>query len=144
MPATNLKPLVYLGLLPTLVFFFRCKNTIYDGPYCAQVNYYNKNTGTASEYTLYAEVENNILKEIKFPSGYLNKDHFGEVKVDSKGKANIIIEENQEYSIKLTGDVENCMTNVPKAIQCRGTTRSGRRCRNKTDNPSGLCWHHNK
>lgn len=133
-----------LPLFSTIVLLLSCKQTTHEGSYCAQVNYYNNNTGTSSEYTLFAVVENNILKEIKFPSGYLNQDHFGEVKVSSEGKAFFTIEESQEYKIKVTGDLENCLNNVLKAVQYRGTVRSGRRCRNKTDNPSGLCWHHNK
>ena len=136
------KRLSFIALL--IIGLLGCKQTIYNGSYCAKVNYYNKNTGTSSEYTLYAVVENNILKEIKFPSGYLNQDHFGVVKVSHDGKAVIEVEGNQEYRVKITGDVENCLINDAKAVQCKGITTTGRRCRNLTDNQSGFCWHHNK
>lgn len=33
-------------------------------------------------------------------------------------------------------------TNTESAIQCKGITQKGNRCRNKTKNPSGYCYHH--
>ena len=33
---------------------------------------------------------------------------------------------------------------LDKAVQCRGKTQRGFRCRNKTKNLNGLCHHHNK
>ncbi len=134
--------LFYFTTLLIILLSGSCKQTVYSGSYCAKVNYHNAKTGTSSEYTLNVSIENNILKEIKFPSGYLNQDHFGLVKVNQDGKAVVEIEGNLEYKVKITGDIENCMNNVAKAVQCTGISSTGRRCKNFTDNPGGLCHHH--
>ena len=41
---------------------FTDENGYLDGTYCAEINYYNPNTGTNSTYNLNVEVENNEVK----------------------------------------------------------------------------------
>ena len=138
------KSKVLTQILVALIFLASCKETVYNGSYCSTVQYYNKNTGTQSDYTLYVEVDRNVLKEIRFPSGYLNQENFGYVQITSGGKGTAYNDKGYEYHINITGSLEGCLDNVPNATQCNGTTKTGRRCKNLTDNESGFCWHHNK
>ncbi|RYE30454.1 MAG: hypothetical protein EOP48_31980, partial [Sphingobacteriales bacterium] len=48
-----------------------------DGTWCAEVEYYNPNTGTRNTYDLDVEVENNELIQIDWPNGgWLDESHF--------------------------------------------------------------------
>lgn len=48
-----------------------------DGTYCAEVEYFNPNTGTRNSYDLDVEVENGELTSIHWPNGgWLDESHF--------------------------------------------------------------------
>ena len=48
-----------------------------SGDYCAEVDYYNPNTGTSSTYTLNVEVEDNVLVTVHWPNGgWLDETHY--------------------------------------------------------------------
>ena len=48
-----------------------------DGTYCAEVEYYNPNTGTNNTYTLEVEVYNNEVTQINWGNGgWMDEDHF--------------------------------------------------------------------
>ena len=75
-----------------------------DGTYCAEVDYYNPNTGTSSDYTLEIEVESNEVVQINFGNGgWLDSDHMTPETLDGNGECTITSEKNYEYSIKITG-----------------------------------------
>ena len=75
-----------------------------DGTYCADVTYYNPNTGTSNDYTLEVEVSGNEVIQINFGNGgWLDSDHMSPETLDENGECTIISDKNYEYSIKITG-----------------------------------------
>lgn len=73
-----------------------------DGNYCAEVEYYNPNTGTRSTYTLEVEVESNEVVEIIFGNGgWLDSSHMTPEQLDENGACTIISDQNYEYSVQL-------------------------------------------
>lgn len=114
-----------------------------DDIYCAEVEYHNPNTGTTSSYILTVEVENNEIITINWPSGgWLDEDNFSGADLDEEGSTDFTSDYGYEYNIQIIGIGSNCFTNVPLARQCYGITKRGLRCKNMTDNPNRLCWHH--
>lgn len=115
-----------------------------DDTYCAEVEYYNPDTGTHSSYTLTVFVESNEIKQINFPSGgWMDRDHFSGAELDEDGHANFESDKGYEYEIKVIGSSRNCFTgNVSKAVQCKGITVDNEQCEHMTDNANGLCWQH--
>lgn len=81
-----------------------------DGTYCAEVDYYNPNTTTRSEYALEVEVENNEVVKIYFGNGgWLDTDHFSPELIDEDGTCTITSDRNYEYSIQLIEKDGNCI-----------------------------------
>lgn len=114
-----------------------------DDTYCAEVEFYNPNTGTNSSYTLTVVVEDNEVTCINFPNGgRLDNEHFSDATLDDQGSAYFTSDKGYDYEIQIIGKGGECFTNVPSAVQCIGMTRQGRRCKNMTDNPNQLCWQH--
>jgi hypothetical protein len=75
-----------------------------DDTYCAEVEYYNPNTGTRSTYTLNVEVENNELTVIHWPNGgWLDDSHFEPQELDSSGNCSFTSDNGYEYDIHITG-----------------------------------------
>lgn len=75
-----------------------------DGTYCAEVDYFNPNTGTRGDYTLEVEVENNEVVRISFGNGgWLDSDHMTPQELDENGECNITSDRNYEYGIRITG-----------------------------------------
>ena len=112
-----------------------------DGTYCAEVEYYNPNTGTRSSYTLTVEVEDNELTQINFPQGWLDNDNFS-AELDEDGNASFTSDKGYDYEIHIIGGEDGCFESVPSAQQCTGTTEDGSQCEHLTDNSNGLCWQH--
>lgn len=81
---------------------FDASNDIYpDGKYLADVEYYNPNTGTTSNYSLKVKVRNNKVHEIEFDNGgWLDDDHFYPEKL-KRGSATIETDKGYEYKIIL-------------------------------------------
>ncbi|MDR2233603.1 MAG: DUF1016 N-terminal domain-containing protein [Tannerella sp.] len=79
---------------------FGCKK--YDnGNYCAQVEYYNPNTGTHSTYTLPVKVKDNKLTVIHFSNGgWLDDSHFTPPAIKN-GKASFVSDRKYRYEIKI-------------------------------------------
>ncbi|MCB9319588.1 MAG: hypothetical protein H6570_09920 [Lewinellaceae bacterium] len=140
----------FILLLFSCILFNECINTnqhgknIYDGAYCAEVTYYNPNTGRESEYTLTIVVDDNELDRINFPNGHLGNDHYEHTEFDWEGYLNFTSERGYEYSVQIIGEASGCYDDLPKAIQCLGITKDGSRCKRLTDNPSGYCWQHER
>ncbi|WP_076606491.1 hypothetical protein [Rufibacter radiotolerans] len=81
-----------------------------DGTYCAEVDYYNPNTGTSSTYTLEVEVESNELTTIHWPSGgWLDDSHFSSTDI-SEGDASFTSDRGYEYTVKIIGEGGGCST----------------------------------
>lgn len=74
-----------------------------DGTYCADVDYYNPDTGTRSTYTLNVEVEGNEVVRINFSSGWLDSSEFSSEVVDSGGSCSITGFDGRQFDIQITG-----------------------------------------
>jgi hypothetical protein len=75
-----------------------------DGTYCADVDYYNPNTGTKNRYTLQVEVQKNEVVKILFGNGgWLDSEHMKPQNVGQKGECIISTDRNYEYTIKIKG-----------------------------------------
>ena len=75
-----------------------------DGTYCADVTYYNPNTGTNSDYVLEVEVENNELVQINFGNGgWMDEDHFYAQDLDDEGYCSFTSDRGYEYTVTITG-----------------------------------------
>ncbi len=87
-----------------------------DGTYCAEVEYYNPNTGTQSPYELEVEVSGNQVVQINFGNGgWLDTDHFSPEDIDSDGQCTIVSNRNYEYAIQLVEKDGNCrLDDVPE------------------------------
>jgi hypothetical protein len=75
-----------------------------DGTYCAEVTYYNPNTGTNSTYTLRVEVEDNFVVAFYWPNGgWLDSDHFTPEELDSDGYCSFESDQGYEYTVTIIG-----------------------------------------
>lgn len=78
-----------------------------DGTYCADVKYYNPNTGTENTYTLEVEVCNNEVTQINWNNGgWMDEDHFTAEQLDSDGSCSFTSDNGYEYTVTITGS--NC------------------------------------
>lgn len=111
-----------------------------DGTYCADVEYYNPNTGTQSSYELEVEVESGEVTQINFPRGYLDQSNFSSGGELDGADAEIESDKGYTYSVHLTG-TSPCSYRTT-AVRCIGITKSGNQCRKLTDNPGGYCSQH--
>ena len=80
-------------------------NIIYpDGTYCADVEYYNPDTGTRNTYSLNVEVENNEVTVIQWTNGgWLDSSHFSPEELDSSGSCSFTTFDGKQYDIQITG-----------------------------------------
>lgn len=68
---------IFIGIPILLLFIPKKVDTSEDGTYCAEVEYYNPETGTESTYTLPVEVEDDMVVKLSFPNGgWLDDTHF--------------------------------------------------------------------
>ena len=117
------------------------ESDIWNGSYCAEIEYYNPNTDNYSNYTLIIDVNENDLEQINFPNGgYL--DDFYSVEFDDDGYTKFTSDKGYDYEVQIVGDSANCFENVPMAVQCIGITENSEQCENLTDTASGYCWQH--
>jgi hypothetical protein len=84
--------------------YYSEENGYEDGTYCAEVTYYNQNTGTRNTYTLEVEVESNELVKIYWNNGgWLDEDHFNAQELDNDGTCSFTSDKEYEYNIEITG-----------------------------------------
>jgi len=73
----------------------------YNGTYCAEVEYYNPNTGTRSTYELDVEVDDGYLVQIDWPNGgWLDETHFSSEDISS-GECSFTSDRGYEYIVTL-------------------------------------------
>jgi hypothetical protein len=76
----------------------------YEGDYCADVNYYNPNTGNSSNYTLNVLVEDNQLVTIYWPNGgWMDDDHFSPEELDDNGYCSFTSDKGYDYEVQISG-----------------------------------------
>lgn len=73
----------------------------YNGTYCAEVEYYNPNTGSRSTYDLDVEVEDGYLVQINWPNGgWLDETHFSSEDISS-GECSFRSDRGYRYTVTL-------------------------------------------
>lgn len=115
-----------------------------DGTYCADIDYYNPDTGTRSTYTLNVEVESNEVTVIQWPNGgWLDSSHFNSEELDSDGSCSITAFDGKQYEIQITGsecsytdeaDVQNDFSEDQAALTCP-------KCGSDKETYDDLCWY---
>lgn len=81
--------------------YYKLTGNYPDGVYCAEVEYYNSNTGTRSNYNLDVEVENGDLTVIYWAnSGWLDDTHFIPENISS-GECIFYSDKGYRYTIVL-------------------------------------------
>jgi hypothetical protein len=69
-----------------------------DGEYCAEVIYFNENTGTRSSYRLTVEVEDLEVIVIQWPNGgWLDHSHFCCAELDEDGYTSFTSDKGYQY-----------------------------------------------
>ncbi len=129
-------------LITTINIISGCKESTYNGRYCADVQYYNPNSGTSSDYKLIVTVSDNQLVKLDFPQGYLSDEDLPVSTFSTDGESNLTLSNGYKYSIHISGPESGCFDGVTKPTQCKGTTKKGKRCKKLTDNANGLCHIH--
>ena len=80
------------------------EETYPDGTYCADIDYYNPDTGTRSTYTLNVEVKSNEVTVIQWSNGgWLDSSHFTPEELDSGGSCSFTTFDGNQYDIQITG-----------------------------------------
>lgn len=115
-----------------------------DGTYCADIEYYNPDTGTRSTYTLNVEVENNEVIVIQWSNGgWLDSSHFTPEALDSNGSCSFTSDKGYEYDIQITGsecnytdetEAQNDSEGDQAAVTCS-------KCGGDKETYDELCWY---
>ncbi|MDG4950785.1 hypothetical protein NLM59_07600 [Weeksellaceae bacterium KMM 9724] len=74
-----------------------------DDTYCADVKYYNPDTGARSNFTLNVEVEDNEVTVIHFFTGWLDGSEFSSQDLDSNGYCSIRLYDGRKFEVQITG-----------------------------------------
>jgi hypothetical protein len=75
-----------------------------DGTYCANIDYYNPDTGTRNTYTLNVEVESHEVTVIQWSNGgWLDSSHFSPEELDSSGSCSFTTFDGKQYDVQITG-----------------------------------------
>lgn len=84
----------------------------YNGTYCAEVEYYNPNTGSRSTYDLDVEVEDGYLIQINWPNGgWLDETHFFSEDISS-GECSFSSDRGYQYTVTLGEKGGGCYNNT--------------------------------
>jgi hypothetical protein len=104
------KTLMRLLLIGVNILIIGCgvRHNVQDGTNCAEIEYYNSETGTRSTYFLKVEIENNKLTVIHWPNGgWLDDSHFTPPDI-SDGNTSFTDDRGREYTVKITNNGEDC------------------------------------
>lgn len=81
------------------------RDELEDGTYCADVTYYNPNTGTTNTYQLNVAVENSELIKIFWNNGgWLDESHFSPEEIDSDGFCSFWSDKGYRYTVQIKGN----------------------------------------
>lgn len=84
--------------------FTGVSSEILDGDYCAEIEYYNPDTGTNSTYTLPIEVSDGYLTRIKWSNGgWLDNSHFTEPEFDGD-TTSFTDDRGNDYTVTIISD----------------------------------------
>ena len=123
-------------------------NIIYsDGTYCADIEYYNPDTGTRSTYSLNIEVENNEVTVIHWPNGgWLDDSHFSPEELDSEGYCSFTSDKGYEYTIQITGPECNFTDESVAQSDSEEDQReiTCPKCGEDKESYDDLCWYCNR
>ncbi len=87
-----------------------------DGTWCADVEYYNPNTGTRNTYQLNVEVKSNELIQIDWPNGgWLDETHFSAEDI-SDGECSFTSDRGYEFTVTLNSE-EGCSSTGQYRLQ---------------------------
>jgi hypothetical protein len=125
-------------------------NSYHDGTYCADVTYYNSNTGTSRTYTLNVEVKDNQLILIHWPNGgWLDGSHFSPKELDSDGFCSFTSDRGYQYRVQIrstpciSSDSYEKDDEVDKCIRCGNEVYNYRmyckKCIDEDENTCGYC-----
>lgn len=99
-----------------------------DGTYCADVSYYNPNTGTSNSYTLEVEVQSNQVTQINWGNGgWMDEDHFYAQDLDDNGYCSFSSDKGYDYTVQIIGQdcggtdetsIESDMQEDEEAVTC--------------------------
>jgi hypothetical protein len=95
--------------------FYNDEEGYSDDTYCADVEYYNPDTGTRNTYTLNVDVEGNEVVKINFSSGWLDSSEFSSEALDSNGFCSITCYDGRQFDIQITGS-ECSFTDASKML----------------------------
>lgn len=116
-----------------------------DGEYCADVQYFNPNTGTTSNYTLNVEVEDNELIVIHWANGgWLDNNHFYPEELDEDGWCSFESDKGYQYEVQITGspcsftDAESAELDHKREVAYTTCPKCGEE-KNKYDNNCYSC-----
>ncbi len=138
------KSLSLVSLLIFVIGSFYCTSQFSSGTYCADVERYNPKTYSSSSYRLKADVSGGKITRIYWPNGgHLDESDFRPVSIEDR-QSSFADTLGQQYKITLLKKGNDCFNDVLKAYQCKALTKSGRRCKNMTDNDDGRCYVHGK
>ena len=84
-------------------YYYEDEEAYPDDTYCADVDYYNPDTGTRSNYTLNVEVEDNEVTVIHFSTGWLDSSEFSSEALDEDGYCSIRLYDGRQFDIQITG-----------------------------------------
>ncbi|ESU24358.1 hypothetical protein FEDK69T_08040 [Flavobacterium enshiense DK69] len=74
-----------------------------DNTYCADVSYYNPDTGFRNNYTLNVDVEDGKVVKIWFYKGWLDGDQFTAKELNDNGCCEVITYDGRKFNVKITG-----------------------------------------
>lgn len=93
-----------------------------DGTYCAEIEYYNPNTGTSSTYELDVEIEDNYLVQINWPNGgWLDETHFSSEEISS-GSCSFTSDRGYEYTVNILSKGGGCGSGYDLQSDVNGDT----------------------
>lgn len=85
-------------------FYYEEEELFPDGDYCADVEYYNRSTGTRRTYTLNVGVEDNEVYVIYWTNGgWSDEDHIDRAELDEDGYTETTSDKGYEYEIQING-----------------------------------------
>ena len=130
-----------LIILPLMMITSGCKKGPPDGNYCAKVQFVQPDTKKNASLTIIAEVKDNQVKEFSFPDGHFDVSPLKPVKIPQDGKFTVVSTKGTVYKVTMQGGAEKCLK-AQNLVQCKGSSKDGKRCKRFTDNKNGLCWQH--